>query len=777
MRRRLKLALWPLTVFGCVMTALVIVRPQTPTPVCANRIIEAPETCDDGNTLNGDGCNSVCVVEQQCLDEGNKFSFFLWSDSYTSAGDTGVFRLMQDAVDRVKYAARIIPRFWIATGDIPFMSVSHEYLDEINDAISDSPSGPNYPFACQASNGKFPYFVAVGNHDVDGYDTLTPQLQYDYWANHVGPKLDTTLVGLENFRVGPSNGDDAKTTYSFDYKNAHFIVVNQYFGDPNYPTPNPVACIRPELYTWIDQDLAQTTQPVKFVAGHEPAWPYCSSEPGYGGDFCPGTEVDNLTPAFRPRPYSSAGSWLQPFGEHWGDSLEDSQCPAGSREAFWNMLAGHNVVAHFAGHTHAYSSRLVQSDGVRRNDVSPYSKTGETFSPAEGIWEVNTGQAHNSAGTAYVLVTVQDSLVTFEAYDQMTFNLPEPFQLIESWSVSVDGNYNHPPVLAPVLNQTVVASQTLAFTASATDPEGQGLTFSLVGAPPGAAIDPGDGSFIWTPTVAQLGTYNFSIKVTDAGSPPASGMQPVQVAVIAPPPDLIENMVSTSATAVLPGATINVSDTVANQGTKSTGFVVAFHLSIDGSYGGPDDVAMTATRSVSTLAASASSTGSINLKIPATIPLGDYHVCAFADSLNKVVEGSETNNALCTSSSISVTRPDLVFMSIAPGASTVRVGATLSVTDSVQNIAPIVSPSFKVGYRLSVNQISGDADDVVVGTTRSVASLAAGAVSQATVKPKIPKVAPGSYYVCANADSGGTVVEISEANNAGCSATPVQITN
>lgn len=37
--------------------------PPVSTPVCGNRIVETGEGCDDGNTLNGDGCSSYCQVE------------------------------------------------------------------------------------------------------------------------------------------------------------------------------------------------------------------------------------------------------------------------------------------------------------------------------------------------------------------------------------------------------------------------------------------------------------------------------------------------------------------------------------------------------------------------------------------------------------------------------------------------------------------------------------------------------------------------------------------
>jgi subtilase family serine protease len=247
------------------------------------------------------------------------------------------------------------------------------------------------------------------------------------------------------------------------------------------------------------------------------------------------------------------------------------------------------------------------------------------------------------------------------------------------------------------------------------------------------------------------------------------------VTVSGPPPDLVETVVSTAATVLTPGATFNVTDTVVNHGASATGFVVAFHLSLDGAYGGADDVALAATRSVSALGASASSTATTKLQVPASAPAGNYHVCAMADALNAVVESVESNNTLCTSSSISITRPDLAFKQLQPGASSVRAGGSLSVTDSVQNISLVASPSFKVGYHLSVNQIYGDGDDVAIAATRSVASLAAGAVNQGTAKLKIPNVAPGAYYVCAKDDSGGAITELDEGNNTGCSATKVQV--
>ncbi len=40
-----------------------VISVSTPDPVCGNGKVEANETCDDGNTVNGDGCSSSCKIE------------------------------------------------------------------------------------------------------------------------------------------------------------------------------------------------------------------------------------------------------------------------------------------------------------------------------------------------------------------------------------------------------------------------------------------------------------------------------------------------------------------------------------------------------------------------------------------------------------------------------------------------------------------------------------------------------------------------------------------
>jgi DNA/RNA endonuclease G (NUC1) len=79
---------------------------------------------------------------------------------------------------------------------------------------------------------------------------------------------------------------------------------------------------------------------------------------------------------------------------------------------------------------------------------------------------------------------------------------------------------NDTPTLSNVpANPTIDELNAYSFTATASDVDaGQTLTFSLIGAPAGATIDPNTGQFTWTPTEAQGGTgspFNFKVAVSD----------------------------------------------------------------------------------------------------------------------------------------------------------------------------------------------------------------------------------------------------------------------
>src|SRR5262249_12081303 len=94
---------------------------------------------------------------------------------------------------------------------------------------------------------------------------------------------------------------------------------------------------------------------------------------------------------------------------------------------------------------------------------------------------------------------------------------------------------NATPMLGGVPSSANVdEGSTLTFTAtfSDTDVPPNTPTFSLVNAPDGATINPATGAFSWTPNESQgPGTYTFTVKVTDNGSPPQSDQMAIPVTV------------------------------------------------------------------------------------------------------------------------------------------------------------------------------------------------------------------------------------------------------
>jgi len=58
---------------------------------------------------------------------------------------------------------------------------------------------------------------------------------------------------------------------------------------------------------------------------------------------------------------------------------------------------------------------------------------------------------------------------------------------------------NRPPVWSPTADTTTIEGRAIQFTVSASDPDGQALTYSASDLPPGATFDPSSRIFSWTP--------------------------------------------------------------------------------------------------------------------------------------------------------------------------------------------------------------------------------------------------------------------------------------
>ena len=152
--------------------------------------------------------------------------------------------------------------------------------------------------------------------------------------------------------------------------------------------------------------------------------------------------------------------------------------------------------------------------------------------PGTLTWEIVSSPAHGIlSGTAPNMTYTPDA--DYHGTDSFTFRVNDGTSNSNTATVSITITaVNDAPVLDPIGNKSVDEGVELSFMATAADVDGDTLTFSLVGAPSGAAIDPATGVFTWTPTEAQgPGEYTFTVKVCDNGTPVLCDEEEIKVTV------------------------------------------------------------------------------------------------------------------------------------------------------------------------------------------------------------------------------------------------------
>ncbi|PYM14561.1 MAG: hypothetical protein DMD81_17580 [Candidatus Rokuibacteriota bacterium] len=202
--------------------------------------------------------------------------------------------------------------------------------------------------------------------------------------------------------------------------------------------------------------------------------------------------------------------------------------------------------------------------------------------------------------------------------------------------------------------------------------------------------------------------------------------------------DLMATAVSNSPMLVAPGASFSVSDTVKNNGLGTAGgSTTRYYLSAD-QQKSAGDVLLGGTRSVPSLGAGQTSSGSATVTIPAAVPSGTYYLLGCADDLNAVTETNETNNCLASATTVQVAAagPDLVVTVVGNPTTPAAAGGTLKVTDTVKNQGTAAAGAFTVRYYLSVDT-QKDGSDVLLTGSRSVSSLSVGQTSNGNLNVRM----------------------------------------
>jgi 3',5'-cyclic AMP phosphodiesterase CpdA len=139
-----------------------------------------------------------------------------------------------------------------------------------------------------------PFYIGVGNHEIES-----------------GLSHDIVKSIFEMPENGPS--DFKELVYSFDYKNAHFVMLDTAIFN-NFHTIGKIQI------EWLEEDLKKNQKKTIFIFGHDPAYPVYS---------------------------------------HIGSSLDKDLA---QRNELWSMLKKYKVEAYICGHEHLFNRGVY--DGI-----------------------------------------------------------------------------------------------------------------------------------------------------------------------------------------------------------------------------------------------------------------------------------------------------------------------------------------------------------------------------------------------------------------------------
>src|SRR5688572_7173384 len=164
------------------------------------------------------------------------------------------------------------------------------------------------------------------------------------------------------------------------------------------------------------------------------------------------------------------------------------------------IISGSPATQVAAGQSYAFTPSASDADG----DGLSFSVSNK---PAWASFDAASGRLSGTPGSTHVGTT--NSIVISVSDGQASAALP-------GFSIEVTAMPNGAPVIGGQPATTVVAGQLYSFTPSASDPDGDVLSFAVAGKPAWATFNASTGRLSGTPSAAQVGTYSgIVISVTD----------------------------------------------------------------------------------------------------------------------------------------------------------------------------------------------------------------------------------------------------------------------
>ncbi len=449
-----------------------------------------------------------------------------------------------------------------APGATSYMSISDIEFANTGNELGTAPAKNGW-FTVNGDENHPPVLNPIGDKSINKGSLL------EFTISAYDPDGDPLTYSADNLQAG-ATFDPATRTFSWtpdygqsgSYPNVHFEVTDGYLTDTEDITITVISSAT--KYIWLEAEDADEINPLMAIAGDPSAsggsyiwvpdgggW----KGPGYArymititapGDYMICGRVQAPTDADnsflvqmddgpdRIWTIALTDSWAWDEVNHWGSGTEtDPEIDP----VIFTLSAGEHVlmIKHredgtkldgllitndltfipYLPDTTPPVANAGQDQTVDRDTVVYFDGSGSTdnvgirsyswdFNASDGIQQDLTGvtasHIYIEPGSYIVTLTVTDTSGNRDT---------------DTCMVTVNAPINRAPILNPIGDKSIDEGSLLEFTISASDPDGDPLTYSADHLPAGATFDPATCTFAWTPDYGQSGSYSVHFEVTD----------------------------------------------------------------------------------------------------------------------------------------------------------------------------------------------------------------------------------------------------------------------